>query len=221
MVVERRGNHPIVGRRVGERPARQVEAERRARRDRPGERREHARRSRPGSTTTSTSRKFLAARAHQPRPADVDLLDEIVERRIRATRPRRERIEIDDHQVDRRDAVGRRARHGRRRRCRRARMPACTFGCSVFTRPSIISGKPVTSEIPATGSPAARRARAVPPVDTSSHPAAARAVANGTRPGLVRHTQQRAHAAPSAWGRTGLHRGGAAHTCWPGIQKMS
>src|SRR5688572_9005875 len=67
---------------------------------------------------------------------------------------------------------------------RLARMPPCTLGCRVFTRPSIISGKPVTSEIPMTSRPAFARTFAVPPVDTSSQPAFARLVANGTRPVL-------------------------------------
>ena len=53
-------------------------------------------------------------------------------------------------------------------RPRRARMPPWTAGCSVLTRPSMISGKPVTSEMPVTGTPAFSSARAVPPVDTSS-----------------------------------------------------
>jgi hypothetical protein len=51
-----------------------------------------------------------------------------------------ERIEVDHHQVDRRDAV--RRHHG----VVLAAAPedaAVHRGCSVFTRPSIISGKPV------------------------------------------------------------------------------
>ena len=69
-------------------------------------------------------------------------------------------------------------------RPRRARMPPWTAGCSVFTRPSMISGKPVTCEIPVTGTPAFSSARAVPPVETSSYPLPARACANGIRPVL-------------------------------------
>src|SRR5688572_11977511 len=69
-------------------------------------------------------------------------------------------------------------------RLRRARMPPCTDGCSVFTRPSMISGKPVTAEMPVTRTPASSRARAVPPVDTSSYPRPASACANGNRPVL-------------------------------------
>src|SRR6185295_10842445 len=55
-------------------------------------------------------------------------------------------------------------------RSRRARMPPWSFGCRVLTRPSSISGKPVTSETLVTGSPASARAFAVPPVETSSKP---------------------------------------------------
>jgi hypothetical protein len=38
------------------------------------------------------------------------------------------------------------------------------MGCRVFTRPSIISGKPVRSEISFTGRPASAMALRVPPV---------------------------------------------------------
>src|ERR1044071_2223943 len=57
-------------------------------------------------------------------------------------------------------------------------------GCRALTRPSIISGKPGTSDIPMTGSPASASALAVPPVDTSSHFLSDRTRANGTRPVL-------------------------------------
>ena len=63
-------------------------------------------------------------------------------------------------------------------------MPPWTAGWSVFTRPSMISGKPVTSEIPVTFTPDAVSAFAVPPVDTSSKPREASAWANGTSPVL-------------------------------------
>ena len=66
-------------------------------------------------------------------------------------------------------------------RSRRARMPPCTAGCSVLTRPSIISGNPVTVETLVTVSPASTRALAVPPVDTSSYPRAAKPRAKSTR----------------------------------------
>jgi hypothetical protein len=51
-------------------------------------------------------------------------------------------------------------------------------------RPSSISGKPVRSEMSRTERPASRRARAVPPVDTSSTPRPESCFANGTRPVL-------------------------------------
>src|SRR5688500_5308098 len=69
-------------------------------------------------------------------------------------------------------------------RWRRARMPPCTAGCSVLTRPSIISGKLVTSEMPVTVRPASARALAVPPVETSCQPRRVSSVANGIRPVL-------------------------------------
>src|SRR5690349_11011515 len=67
-------------------------------------------------------------------------------------------------------------------RSRRARMPPWTPGWSVFTRPSIISGKPVTSETSRTGTSARRRRSAVPPVDTTSTPRAASPRAKSTTP---------------------------------------
>src|SRR4029453_15125642 len=51
---------------------------------------------------------------------------------------------------------------------RTASNPPCTFGCSVFTRPSIISGEPVTSETSVTERPASGSAFAVPPVEMGS-----------------------------------------------------
>ena len=48
--------------------------------------------------------------------------------------------------------------------------PPCTLGCKVFTRPSIISGKPVTSLMPMVGTPAASNALRVPPVEIISNP---------------------------------------------------
>src|SRR5438034_4997648 len=63
-------------------------------------------------------------------------------------------------------------------------MPPWIFGCSVLTRPSIISGKPVTSATVVTGKPASASAFAVPPVEIKATPAAARARANGTSPAL-------------------------------------
>ena len=64
------------------------------------------------------------------------------------------------------------------------RMPPCTLGCSVFTRPSSISGKLVSPLISRTASPASRSAFAVPPVETSSTLCFASARANSTSPAL-------------------------------------
>src|SRR5258708_468263 len=69
-------------------------------------------------------------------------------------------------------------------RWRRARIPPWIFGCSVLTRPSIISGKPVMSETLVTGSPASARAFDVPPVDTSWTPRARNSLAKSIRPAL-------------------------------------
>src|SRR6202167_4177562 len=67
---------------------------------------------------------------------------------------------------------------------RRCRMPPCTLGCSVFTRPSSISGKPVRSEISLTAMRESRRSLAVPPVEMSSMPRSASCRAKSTRPVL-------------------------------------
>src|SRR5690606_33373209 len=62
--------------------------------------------------------------------------------------------------------------------------PPCTTGCRVLTRPSIISGNPVTSLTSRTCRPASRIALAVPPVDNSSTPRLASARASSTSPVL-------------------------------------
>src|SRR5215470_5399303 len=67
---------------------------------------------------------------------------------------------------------------------RRARMPPWTFGWSVLTRPSSISGNPVTSETSSTGTPESRRSLAVPPVDRTCTPSPARPRAKSTTPVL-------------------------------------
>src|SRR3954464_3381875 len=69
-------------------------------------------------------------------------------------------------------------------RSRRASSPPCTVGCKVFTRPSSISGKCVTSLTSRTLTPAERRAFAVPPVESRSQPRSVRALAKSTRPVL-------------------------------------
>jgi hypothetical protein len=53
----------------------------------------------------------LRGRAHHRRPADVDVLDRVVERAAGARDGRLERIEVDDQDVDRRDAVLAQRRH--------------------------------------------------------------------------------------------------------------
>src|SRR6185436_8188277 len=67
---------------------------------------------------------------------------------------------------------------------RSARIPPCTFGCSVTTRCSSISGTPVTSESDVTGIPASASAPAVPPDETSSKPRSCKPRANSARPRL-------------------------------------
>ena len=62
--------------------------------------------------------------------------------------------------------------------------PPWSFGCSVLTRPSMISGKPVKSAIERTAMPASASAPAVPPVETISTPSSASPRAKSTRPVL-------------------------------------
>ena len=69
-------------------------------------------------------------------------------------------------------------------RRRSARMPACTIGCSVFTRPSRHSGKPVSSSTGVTGTPASAIRAAVDPVETRATPASCSARASSSRPVL-------------------------------------
>ena len=63
-------------------------------------------------------------------------------------------------------------------------MPPCMDGWSVFTRPSRLSGKPVTSLTSFTAMPADAICFAVEPVETSWIPAAVRAVASSINPVL-------------------------------------
>src|SRR3954464_14256179 len=67
---------------------------------------------------------------------------------------------------------------------RRASSPAYRRGCSVLTRPSMISGKPVKSPIERIVSPTAPSSVAVPPVETSSTPRSARPCAKSMIPRL-------------------------------------
>src|SRR6185437_8032164 len=62
--------------------------------------------------------------------------------------------------------------------------PPCTFGCSVLTRPPMISGKPVSSLTSRTGTPASRNAVALPPVEINSTPSACRARPRSAKPVL-------------------------------------
>jgi hypothetical protein len=63
-------------------------------------------------------------------------------------------------------------------------MPACTFGCRVFTRPSRHSGKPVSSSTLVTGTPASAIRPAVDPVETIATPARCRPVTSSSSPVL-------------------------------------
>ena len=65
-----------------------------------------------------------------------------------------------------------------------ASRPACTRGCSVLTRPSRHSGKPVSSSTLVTGTPAAAIRAAVLPVETISTPAACSPEARSSSPVL-------------------------------------
>src|SRR5215213_10775512 len=67
---------------------------------------------------------------------------------------------------------------------RRARSAACRRGCSVLTRPPRISSWPVNSETSVTSRPASRSAVAVPPVERTSTPSAARPLAKSATPVL-------------------------------------
>ena len=67
---------------------------------------------------------------------------------------------------------------------RSARIPACTFGCRVLTRPSRHSGKPVSSSTLVTGRPRSAISFADPPVETSSTPASCRPRTRSSRPAL-------------------------------------
>src|SRR6185369_11389870 len=67
---------------------------------------------------------------------------------------------------------------------RRASRPPWIFGCSVLTRPSSISGKPVCAATSVTARPASPSSLAVPPVDNSRMPSAASARASSTTPAL-------------------------------------
>src|SRR3954449_8582604 len=67
---------------------------------------------------------------------------------------------------------------------RTASMPAAIFGLIVLTRPSSISGKPVTSSMGRVSIPASARCLAVPPVETISTPSSRRQRAKSEIPVL-------------------------------------
>src|SRR6185295_3646198 len=67
---------------------------------------------------------------------------------------------------------------------RRASRPPWILGCSVFTRPSSISGKPVWSATSVTGRPASASSLAVPPVDSSRTPSPCSSRASSRTPVL-------------------------------------
>jgi hypothetical protein len=113
--------------------------------------------------------EVLGGGAQHGGAADVDALQ-----RLREGRALRdlvlERVEVHDHHLDRRDRVL--LQRGHVRGLVPARQDAAVDrGCSVFTRPSRISGEWVTSEMPTTFTLARRSSSAVPPVETSSKPA--------------------------------------------------
>src|SRR5438552_6889534 len=74
---------------------------------------------------------------------------------------------------------------------RRASRPPWIFGCSVFTRPSSISGNPVWSATSVTGRPASASSFAVPPVNSSSTPSPCSSRANSRTP-VLSETERRA-----------------------------
>ena len=72
-------------------------------------------------------------------------------------------------------------------------MPPWIAGCSVLTRPSIISGKPVTSDTLTTGSPASARARGGAAGGDQLEAEGDEAAAEVDEPGLVGNTQNCTH----------------------------
>ena len=140
-----------------------------------------------GSTTTSTSRKFFAA-ARTSSARRCRFARSLVERRRRFARRLGERIEVDDHQVDQADAVA-----GDRAEVVGTVAPrqdaAVDLGVSVLTRPSIISGKPVTSETLVTEAGVGQRPRRAAGGD-ELEPAIDQPACQVDEPGFVRDAQQ-------------------------------
>ena len=135
--------------------------------------------------------EVLGRRPDHRRPADVDHLDRLRLGDPGARDRALERVEVDHHEVEALDAVLRES--GGVRGCERsARMPPWIRGCSVLTRPSRISGKPVTSETPVDGEP---RRREVPPGAAGRdelEPERGEAVGELDESGLVGDGEQRA-----------------------------
>ena len=74
---------------------------------------------------------------------------------------------------------------------RRASRPPWIFGCSVLTRPSMISGKPVNSLTSVTVNPASRSTRAVPPVEIRDDAVRAESARQFDHAGFVGNAQER------------------------------
>ena len=103
-LAERGRNHAVVVGRVRDRATRQVEPERERRPAIAVDRRDHAVIV-GGIDDHEHVAEVLGGRAHEARPTDVDLLDEVVHRQFRLRRRLRERVEVDDDEIDERDAV--------------------------------------------------------------------------------------------------------------------
>jgi hypothetical protein len=132
----------------------------------------------------------LGRGAQHGRAADVDVLDGVFQRAVGLGGGLREGVQVDHQQVDGADAVFLASAAMCSGRSRRASRPPCMRGCRVLTRPSSISGKPVTSDTSVTGRPASASSLAVPPVDSRRTPWACSALGKFDDAGLVGHGQQ-------------------------------
>ncbi len=109
---------------------------------------------------------ILRRRADHRRPADVDVLDRLLQCHARLGNRLLKRIEIDAKQIDRLIPCAFIAGSMLADYPAAPATPHVSFGCSVLTRPSIISGKPVTSETSVTFNPAiAQKSRGPPGAD--------------------------------------------------------
>ena len=84
-------------------------------------------------------------------------------------------------------------------RSRRASRPPCTTGCSVFTRPSSISGEPVTSDTCSTAQPRLRERPVSPARADQPVPCLLQSPRQLHHAGLVVHADERLHAASCQW----------------------